>query len=670
MNEQGTSYDMVLVLNTRIEPLAWIEPTKSRRRSLRAKICAPAIFFSTIITILYDITHQCLLTYAVANEVIFVDRTKYMMMFTAEKRIFFMLCCTVAVCSSNVVAMVITQSVAAATKTAMELSQKANIDPSFADEACQLWDSILCVDNDEIPLPLSAMPAAHALYASTLARVGRDREALAQHDKSLFYFDKCNVSKQITKAEADVLLAKSKSLQRLMRYRDAMVILKGSFTRDSTDNDVSWLRSCHSEAIERAALCSMRMGDVDASILILDEFEKSLNHDEQLNPNLAGMLGASLLLKSSREGKKDESYLRALQLLQCASDSFVSPIYNWVHHLVTKQAHFNPFDSSASIYAKFAEANNSPFDDPDLINLDDKVRLHSIIHGYEAFCPLGYVLPLERDAMAREWANKVDCDDLAWVLKDSAGYGSHGNIITTTTEVLSTYDSSKSAKEQEESKLCQRIVHPPMLLNGRKFSLRVYVVYFPEGDTLTSKGKQIQSAEFYVSTEGLVKFASELYNDETSNDIESQYMTNSGRGDGRSSKQDDFHYLKSQFDASKKDYKELWRKIKASIELVMNRYTLKQHFIDGEISASYDASYFGLPKILGFDFMLDDKTNPWLLEVNRFPGLDPRSASDSRVKRCIQYDAWVTATERLGFSAEHMKKIRPLDYEGFSLEKL
>ena len=593
---------------------------------------------------------------------------KEMMLCTVASRIFLLVCCAAAVFPSDVVGMVITQSVASATKTAMELSQKANIDPSFADEACQLWYSILCIDDDEIPLPLSAMPAAHALYASTLARVGRDREALAQHDKSLFYFDKCNASKQITKAEADVLLAKSKSLQRLMRYRDAMMLLKESFVRDSTDN-VSWLRNCQSEAIERAALCSMRMGDVDSSILILEEFENSLNHDEHLNPNLAGMLGASLLLKTSK-GENDESYLRALQMLQCASDSSVSPIYTWMHHLITKQTDFKPFDSFPTIYAAFAEANNSPFDDPDLINLDDKVRLHSIIHEYEAFCPLGYLLPLERDTMAREWANTVDSDELAWMLKDRAGYGSHGNNVATTTEVLSMYDSSRNTNVHEESKLCQRIVHPPMLLNGRKFSLRVYVVYFPEGDALTSKGKQTQSAEVYVSTEGLVKFASELYSDKASNDIDSQYMTNSGRGDGRSSKQEDFHYLKNQFEASNKDYEELWRKIRTSIELVMNRYILKQHFVVEKIRASPNVSYLGIPKILGFDFMLDDKTNPWLLEVNRFPGLDPRTASDSRVKHSVQFDAWIAATERIGFSAEHMKKFRPLDYEGFSLEKL
>jgi hypothetical protein len=50
--------------------------------------------------------------------------------------------------------------------------------------------------------------------------------------------------------------------------------------------------------------------------------------------------------------------------------------------------------------------------------------------------------------------------------------------------------------------------------------------------------------------------------------------------------------------------------------------------------------------------------------------LDPRSSSDSRVKRSVQYDAWVVATHRMGLSTEHMKKFCPPNYSGFSLEKL
>jgi len=77
---------------------------------------------------------------------------------------------------SSAAVVTLAPSVASKTKRAMELSNKANIDPSFADEACKLWHSILCDDGDDndMRLPLSAMPAAHALYASTFARVGRD----------------------------------------------------------------------------------------------------------------------------------------------------------------------------------------------------------------------------------------------------------------------------------------------------------------------------------------------------------------------------------------------------------------------------------------------------------------------------------------------------------------
>ena len=587
------------------------------------------------------------------------------------------ICCAVAALTSAVSAMVITPSVASATKRAMELSNKANVEPIFADEACMLWHSILCVAGDGIPLPLSAMPAAHALYASTLARVGRDREAIVQHDKSLLYFEECSASSQFTKAEADVLLAKSKSQQRLMRYRDAIVLLNGISSRckkmyiqDTPDNDVSWLRTIHSDAVERAALCLMRMGDLDSSILILEDFEKSVN-GENLNPNVAGILGASLLLKAASTGKHDASYQKALKLLQYAADSSASPIYSWVQHITTCEgADFNPFDSfTDNIYASFAQANNSPFDDPGLINLDDKVRLHSIINEYEAFCPTGYVLPREIDALVRDCKLQRDNDKLTWMLKDRAGYGSHGNVVMTTTEVLSMYDSCKSV--EEESKLCQRLVHPPLLLNGCKFSLRVYAVYFPEGDILTPKGMQGHGSEVHVSTEGLVKFASALYCDETSNNIDNQYMTNSGRGDGRTGKQDDLLYIRNQFNKNNIDYEEMWNKIRKSIRSVIDRYSLTQHPIDDEMCASnYYISYFGLPKILGFDFILDDKANPWLLEVNRFPGLDPRATSDSRVKHSVQYDAWLAATERIGFSAEHMKKFCPREYKGFSLEKL
>jgi hypothetical protein len=60
----------------------------------------------------------------------------------------------------------------------------------------------------------------------------------------------------------------------------------------------------------------------------------------------------------------------------------------------------------------------------------------------------------------------------------------------------------------------------------------------------------------------------------------------------------------------------------------------------------------GIPKILGLDFVVEDNcgTRPpkaWLVEVNRFPGMEPRDEMDSIVKTQVVLDAWRKATERV-----------------------
>ena len=47
-----------------------------------------------------------------------------------------------------------------------------------------------------------------------------------------------------------------------------------------------------------------------------------------------------------------------------------------------------------------------------------------------------------------------------------------------------------------------------------------------------------------------------------------------------------------------------------------------------------------VPKILGLDFLVDENQKPALIEVNRFPGLEPRGSSDEAVKRQVVKEAW------------------------------
>ena len=601
---------------------------------------------------------------------------------------------------NNVSALALPSSTASNIRRAMDLSNKANVDPTFAKEACELWCSILdttdCADTKLPPLPLSAMPAAHALHASTLVRIGRDKEAIAQYQKSLTYLkDAGALSKPLTKEESDIRMGMGKSLQRLLRYREAADTFIVLVERCYDDNGVviqkRGVQLARADSMQCAALCYMRIGELNSAIAILDK-------PDIQGADLNGMLGALLLLQimQSRdvtkakggERKYAETIKRAKELLLDSIGDTSTPLYNWLYLTINPdqldETSCEPFHGKkevSSLYLSFALVNNSPFDDPDLINLDDKILLHSAMspcyHG-NYFWPLGHILPDESDRFkslrAKDTTNRKE-----WILKERSGYGSHGNTIASFDEVLSIYD--ERCSEEGEQILCQRVVEPPMLIEGRKFSLRIYVVYFPEGRRFSADGDETMGSEVYVSaSEGLVKYASALYGDNSDmTDQDDQYMTNSGRGDGRSSLQQNLRQLQSEFQSKGLDYDKMWNSIEHSIGIVMKRYFQLKQDEKSASGGSQDRDsvaqgsftpFCSVPKILGFDYILDSSLHPYLLEVNRFPGLEPRSSMDADVKQSIVYDAWAAASDRMRIPKQYIQDLRPSKYKGFSLKKL
>jgi hypothetical protein len=211
-----------------------------------------------------------------------------------------------------------------------------------------------------------------------------------------------------------------------------------------------------------------------------------------------------------------------------------------------------------------------------------------------------------------------------------------------------------------------------MLRKGQKFTLRVYVVYFSGG----MNGEELKDSEVYISTEGLVKYASAPFVGDSANpsaaDLNDQYMTNSGRDDGRSASQHSLHQLQQDFKTNGMDYQMMWEGIEESVQVVMEKYAHLQR------SASPGHSFIrntyspicSIPKIMGFDYILDSSARPFLLEINRFPGLEPRSSMDFDVKHAIMYDAWVAASDRMAIPRMFVENLRPPSYKGYSLKKL
>lgn len=377
-----------------------------------------------------------------------------------------------------------------AIRRAVDLSNLANADPTKVGEACDLWKSILG-DNDgslRLPLPRSAMPAAHAMHASTLVRGGRDRLAVRSYERALSYLPDAGGG-EMTREEFDIRMGLGRSRQRLLEYAIAAdVFLGAGRCREGVG----------SEPLRSAATCMLRCGDVGRAIGILEDAG-----DRGDDAELAGMLGALRYIRDGPGGAGERSVRGA---------SSLSPLYGLVGLTMLRDGGrgIDSVDPFRGGFRAYSSANNSPFDDPGLIRLDDKILLHRMLvesdEGRRGYWPRGYVLPDEMDRFLDHESGRGDAD---WILKERSGYGSNGNALATTEDIASRPPSGRV--------LCQSLVEPPALLkaiarNGRKFSLRVYVVYFPSG-------REPADAQVFVSNEGLVKLAiSDYQQDETASD--------------------------------------------------------------------------------------------------------------------------------------------------------
>jgi hypothetical protein len=132
-------------------------------------------------------------------------------------------------------------------------------------------------------------------------------------------------------------------------------------------------------------------------------------------------------------------------------------------------------------------------------------------------------------------------------------------------------------------------------------------------------------------------------------------MTNSGRE--AVTEQHTLDFLRSEFqtisvDDDSPEWKDFWSDIVNSARTVVDAYNChvssNTKNMPEAVGVGQMLIQLGLPKILGLDFVVDAFRKPWLVEVNRFPGLEPRDThQDAAVKHRIVCDAWRLARDRV-----------------------
>nr|CCA27829.1 tubulintyrosine ligase family putative [Albugo laibachii Nc14] len=189
-----------------------------------------------------------------------------------------------------------------------------------------------------------------------------------------------------------------------------------------------------------------------------------------------------------------------------------------------------------------------------------------------------------------------------------------------------------------ENVVIQRYVHRPLLINGYKFDLRLYVL-------VTS----FNPLEAFLYQKGFVRLCTRLYDTDNLLDLfihltnSSVQKTNSHASDtkwysdnvdGQSA--DEVHHD----GGTKKPLDYLWNWLAqsgANVQNVKDSITrvVLLSLLCGEDHITHQVNSFDL---YGFDILLDEDLKPWLIEINSSPSMARENDLDFQVKDSVMYD--------------------------------
>eukprot|EP01029_Cantina_marsupialis_P001782 TRINITY_DN115_c2_g1_i1.p1 TRINITY_DN115_c2_g1~~TRINITY_DN115_c2_g1_i1.p1 ORF type:complete len:682 (+),score=157.54 TRINITY_DN115_c2_g1_i1:72-2117(+) len=270
--------------------------------------------------------------------------------------------------------------------------------------------------------------------------------------------------------------------------------------------------------------------------------------------------------------------------------------------------------------------------------------LHGALYG---FLPEGYILPNEYTKFIKAFAAEECKEKNIWIVKPSDL--SRGRKIFLMREL----DDLK----YDQQCVIQKYVHPPLLVNGYKMDLRIYVL-------VTS----CQPLRVHLYEEGLVRFATQPYDADTSdlsnafshltnasiNKLGEDYKKNKD-GIGTGSKWT-LRRLKGWCVQQNISWEVAWARIESLVRCTILTLADTTPLCDGCF------------ELLGFDVMFDTKMNAWLIEVNYSPALGIDCDADAAVKIPLLNDMIdVLETETPEWDFNHLKKQVSLLPEELSL---
>lgn len=265
------------------------------------------------------------------------------------------------------------------------------------------------------------------------------------------------------------------------------------------------------------------------------------------------------------------------------------------------------------------------------------------------FCPRTWILPLEFSDFRQQFNQNGDSSK-TFIVKPDAGCQGRGVYLTRQIEKIS----------RTECQVAQRYIRHPLLIGGKKFDLRVYVL-------MTS----CAPLSVYMFNDGLVRLCTTEYVTPSSSNLEQRYMhltnyainkhsedfihSDPDNEEGSNSSKRSIQWFLQWFatEHGENEASVLWSRIGDVClkTLIAIQPTLEQEY--NSAFAKYarkapDSSKNQSPRsgstsglesekslcfeILGFDILVDVNFKPWLIEVNHLPSFKCDAALDKGIK--------------------------------------
>eukprot|EP00038_Savillea_parva_P015443 m.13914 g.13914 ORF g.13914 m.13914 type:complete len:720 (+) comp3102_c0_seq1:230-2389(+) len=239
--------------------------------------------------------------------------------------------------------------------------------------------------------------------------------------------------------------------------------------------------------------------------------------------------------------------------------------------------------------------------------------------GLATFLPTTFLLPEEFDKYRDAW--KSESPTVPWIIKPRASAQGRGMYI------------AQHPRDVEPGRSCVicKYIPRPLLLDGYKSDVRLYVVvtsFDPLRVYLYHDGMvRLATSKYDLSKKGLTNPYAHLTN--YSVNKKSSNFVSASHSAGNMGFKRSLTSVLAQLEAQGRDAAGLMDRIEA---VVLKAVCSVEPAVSAACRSLFKHGDVSCAEMLGFDILIDEDLNPWLLEVNASPSIATDSPLDTRLK--------------------------------------